>query len=160
VILALLVVAAVTPASARAQPQQVALVGTFTDLQTNTTGVAGGRFTATRFARQASALVLLGTVDVSFCIPDVDPKNCLASFGFAFPATVTGVSGTCDAIVVELAPLETDIPGDATARFTVDLEATPLVLTGSTRERRCALARRAATTQPLPALAAALNALL
>jgi hypothetical protein len=45
-------------------------------------------------------------------------------------------------------------------RFTVDLEATPLVLTGSTRERRCALARRAATTQPLPALAAALNALL
>jgi hypothetical protein len=156
-VLALAAVAAFAPGVARAQTE-VALTGVFTDTASSATGPAAGAFSLTNFAAEGHTLVANGSAAVGFCVPGVDPKNCLASFSVALTTTVTDVSGTCDAIVVTLGAIHIVVGGD---RFVVDLEAeSPLVLTGGTRQFRCAIARRAMSTEPLFTLAASLNLLL
>jgi hypothetical protein len=158
VLLAVAAVAAAAAAPGVASAQtETALSGVFTDTNTSATGPAGGLLSVTSFAAEGRTLVLNGTGHVSFCIPDVDPKNCLVSLGFSVTTTVTDVSGTCDAIVVTLDAIHTVAGG---GRFVLDLTASPLVLTGGSEQFRCAIARRAASNEPLYTLAASLNRLL
>ena len=157
VVLALVaLLAALAPGIARAQTE-VALVGTFTDTATSLTGPAGGAFSLASFGTQGKTLVASGDGEVSFCIPNVDPKNCLASFSVPLVLPATSVSGSCQAIVVTLGAIET-VVGD---RFVLDLQASdPLVLNGGSRQLRCAIARRAALHAPLFTLVPSLNRLL
>jgi hypothetical protein len=155
-VLALAAVAGAVPGMASAQTE-VALVGVFTDTSSSVTGPAGGVFSVTSFAGAGKPLVANGSVSTSFCVPGVDPKNCLASFDVPATTTVTEVSGDCDAIVVTLSAIHT-VVGD---RFVLDLQmASPLILTGGSPQLRCAIARRAASREPLFSLAASLNRLL
>jgi hypothetical protein len=150
------VAGAVAPGVASAQTE-TALSGVFTDTNSSVTGPAGGALSVTSFAAEEQTLVVNGSANISFCIPNVDPKNCLASFSVPVMTTVTDVSGTCDAIAVTLGAIHTVVGGD---RFVLDLTASPLILTGGSRQLRCAIARRAASNEPLFTLAASLNLLL
>jgi hypothetical protein len=153
-VLVLLATGTVVAGSASAQ-SEIALIGTFTG--GTTTAPAGGALTVTNFAAASRALVAAGAADVSFCLPDVDPKNCLATFDFPVTTRVTGVSGNCDAISVDLAAIHT-VVGE---RFTLDLDvANPLVLTGGPRYLRCAIALLAKHHVPTFILARPLNRLL
>jgi hypothetical protein len=135
----------------------VALIGVFTDTSSSVSGPAGGVLSVRSFAGEGKALVANASASISFCVPGVDPKNCLASFDVPVTTTVIDVSGNCDAIVVTLSAIHT-VVGD---RFVLDLQmASPLILTGGSRQLRCAIARRAASPEPLFSLAASLNRLL
>ena len=153
--LALLIIAAVAPAVAGAQTE-TALAGVFTDTGSPATGSARGAFSLASFATQEDTLVASGPAQVSFCLPDVDPQNCLATFEFTLGLPVTEVAGDCDTISVTLGGTRITV-GD---RFVLDVEATtPLALTGGTRAERCRIARHAGSTKAKQ-LARALNRLL
>jgi hypothetical protein len=155
-VLAVAAVAAVAPTVALAQTE-TALTGVFTDTSSSVTGPAGGAFSLTSFAAEEQTLVANGSAGISFCVPGVDPKNCLASFSGPLTTTVTDVSGDCDGIVIILGAIHTVLGG----RFVVDLQAAdPLILTGGSRQFRCAIARHAASNAPLFSLAGSLNRLL
>jgi hypothetical protein len=152
---AVLVLVAVTGGSAALAQSQIALVGTFTD--GGTIAPAGGALTVTRFSAARRTVLASGSAEVSFCLPDVDPKNCLATFDFPVSTGVTHVSATCDEVTVDLAPIHT-VVGD---RFTLDLAvANPLVLTGGLRYLRCTLAFLVKYHAPASLLARFLNPLL
>lgn len=155
-LLAFVSLVAFAPAIARAQTE-VALIGTFTDTDSSLSGPAGGAFSLTSFANQEQTLVATGSAHIGFCVPNVDPKNCLANITVTVTMPVTDVSGSCDGIIVTLGAIETVVVG----RFVFDLQvASPLVLTGGSTGLRCAIARRAASNEPLFTLAPSLNLLL
>jgi hypothetical protein len=156
-LLTLAAAAGAAPGVASAQTE-VALIGVFTDTSSSVTGPAGGVLSVTSFTAEGKALVANGSAQISFCVPGVDPENCLASFDVPATTTVTDVSGDCEAIVVTLDAIHIAVGGD---RFVLDLQAAgPLVLSGGSQPLRCALARRAASAEPLFSLAASLNRVL
>lgn len=155
-VLALVAAAAIAPALAHADVG-VGLVGTFTDTQTGATGNSAGALAVSSFSAEGDTLIGSGSDAFSFCIPDVEPKNCLASFGGPVTVTVTSVAGDCDAILVEVAPIRETVQD---GRFVVDLATFgPLVLDGGPQGLRCAVARRAASGAPLRTLAGPLTRL-
>jgi hypothetical protein len=155
-VFSLVALAALAPGLARAQPTAVGLIGTFLDTETSISGVAGGQFIPTGFDSEDHTLVLSGTGLVAFCVPNVDPKNCSAGFELSLTMPVIAIGATCDAVSVTLGPVE----AIAGVRFVLDLHSTdPVVLSGSSRQFRCALARRVGSNEPLFTLAGALNTL-
>ena len=155
-VLVLVASAVITPGLAYADAQ-TGLVGTFTDTQTGVTGPSAGALAISEFSAAGETLVASGSDAFAFCIPDVEPKNCQASFGGPVTTTVMSVSGGCDAILVEVAPIRETVWD---ARFVIDLTTFgPLVLDGGQRGMRCAVARRATSKAPLRTLANALTRL-
>ena len=127
--LVLALAGAVAPARA---DSAVGVQGEFYDQVTQTTGAVSGALYIADFAADGHALVATGFAAISLCVPGVDPKNCAASYDFAVVATVTGISGSCDAIVLEFDPVE-GVVGD---RFEIALQAvTPLVGAGVLPQR-------------------------
>ena len=123
---------------------------------TQTSGPVSGAFSIGGFSAEGQTLVASGVVAISLCFPGVDPKNCLASYGFATTVEVTAISGTCDAITLEFAPIQGFV-GD---RFEIEAQAvTPLVSEESQRRLQCTIARQAETAKPLFTFAPLLNRL-
>lgn len=146
---------AVAPAAARAD-SGVGVQGEFYDLVTGTTGPVSGALYIADFSADGHTLVATGSAAISLCSPGVDPKNCGASYGFAVTTTVTAISGSCDAIVLEFGAIEGFV-GD---RFDIDLHAvTPLVGAGDQRGLQCTIARQAQTSKPLFTFASSLDRL-
>jgi hypothetical protein len=136
---------AVAPAAARAE-SAVGIQGEFHDRVTGTSGPVSGALYLADFSADGRALVATGFAAIGLCVPGVDPKNCAASYDCAVATTVTAISGICDAIVLELDPIE----GFVGARFDVVVQAvTPLVGNGDQRRPQCTIARQAQTSKPL-----------
>jgi hypothetical protein len=155
-LLALVASAAIAPALAHADAA-VGLVGTFSDTQSGATGYAAGVLAISSFSAEGGGLIGTGSDAFGFCIPDVDPKNCQASFGGPVTVSVTSVAGDCDAILVEVEPIRETV---SDGRFVVDLETFgPLVLDGGPRGLRCAVARRTSSDAAPQSLAGALTRL-
>jgi len=131
------------PATAAAAGSvDVALVGTFT-APSGATGVVGGVLTIEGFADDGG-LIALATASYSLCIPDVDPKNCLASLIQAVQVPVARVAATCAAVTVDLAAFTPASPPELTG-YILDFDAIEVTLTADTaaaQRTACALARQ------------------
>jgi hypothetical protein len=108
------------PHVAAAASVTAAATGSFT--APGGSGPVGGAFTLERFANDDGELVALGTLAYSLCVPNVDPKNCLATVTqeVAIPVTALSVSGTD--LQLSLGPLTLVSPpslSDFTIQFDV-----------------------------------------
>ena len=153
-IVAVVLASAAWPAVAGAA--DVAVVGSFTDTVTGSTGPVSGALFGVMFDAQDKTLLATGQVAISLCIPGVDPKNCLASYDAPITTPVLAISGGCDGIVADLGTFHL-LVGD---RFVLDLETFgPLVGAGDRTRLQCTIARRVEAGAPLFTLAPSLNQL-
>ena len=107
-------------------------------------GPVGGVLTLNGFAEEEGALVALGTVSYSLCVPNVDPKNCLASLTQEAAFPVTAISASCGELQLTLGPV-TLISPPGLPDFTIQLDAISLDIAPDSQlaqNRLCALAHR------------------
>lgn len=109
-------------------------------------GPVGGAYTLSGFANQEGELVAVGTLMYSLCIPNVDPKNCLATLSqeLALPITAVSVSASCSELQITLAPT-TLVSPPGLPDFTIALNAISFDIASNahpTQNLLCALASR------------------
>jgi hypothetical protein len=107
-------------------------------------GPVNGAFTLSGFANQEGELVALGTVSYSLCIPDVDPKNCLATVTQEVALPVTVVASSCVELRLTLAPT-TLVSPPTLPDFAIHLDAIALNLAADSHPAQdllCAIAHR------------------
>jgi hypothetical protein len=109
-------------------------------------GPVGGAYTLSGFANQEGELVGVGTLTYSLCIPNVDPKNCLATLSqeLALPVTAVSVSASCGELQISLAPT-TLVSPPTLPDFTIALNAISFDIASNahpTQNLLCALASR------------------
>jgi hypothetical protein len=128
--------------------------GTFT-APSGATGSVGGAFTLRSFGAEGSTLVATGDLLYSLCIPDVDPKNCLATIGQTVAIPVTAITASCSGVHLVIGPL-TVVSPPSLEGYVLDFDAATLDLspsTGAGSGLACALGHRASASGPSPALA-------
>jgi hypothetical protein len=121
---------------------EVALVGTFTD-PSGIVGGAGGVVSIQGFADDRG-VVAEGVATYSLCIPNVDPKNCLATLTQAVTIPVSSLSATCAQATIDLAAL-TIVSPPSLDGFTLNFDPIEVVFTAdtaTTQRSACAIARR------------------
>jgi hypothetical protein len=133
--------AALAPASAQAATAPgVAFGGTF--VEGSSTGPVDGAFYLDGFSGGAGTVNATGTAFFSLCVPDVDPKNCLASFSERLRIPISTLAASCDELDLALGGVEIQEPP-----FTIDFDPVSVVIAGSSTKDRtilCALSHRLA----------------
>jgi hypothetical protein len=107
-------------------------------------GPINGAFTLEGFANQEDELVALGTVSYSLCIPDVDPKNCLATVTQDVALPVAAIAVSCEELRLTLEPT-TLVSPPTLPGFTIRLDAIVFDLTAGSHPAQdllCAVAHR------------------
>lgn len=105
------VVLIVTPGLVKAEvnSRTVGWGSTFTH-GSGVTGGVGGDFTLDQFVVIDKKLQVEGDLNLSLCLVGVDPKNCLASVNQFRAFEVAQLSGTCEQLHVETAPVDITDP--------------------------------------------------
>jgi hypothetical protein len=121
----------------------VGVGGSFTT-PSGASGPVGGRFTLEGFSEQDGELVAFGTTTYSLCVPNVEPKNCLATVTQPLELPVASLSATCTELQLVLGPLDFaaffTLPG-----FTIHFDQASLTVSpepGPAANLLCALAHR------------------
>jgi hypothetical protein len=124
-------------------PVAVGTVGSFTTTS-GASGPVGGRFTLEGFSEQDGELVAFGTVTYSLCVPNVDPKNCLATVTQPLEWAVASLAASCAELQLVLGPVDFaaffTLPG-----FTIHFDQASLAVSpepGPAANLLCALAHR------------------
>ena len=131
------------PSVAAPEDLVVPLGGSFTTLS-GASGPVGGRFTLKGFREQDGELVAVGTFAYGLCVPNVEPKNCLANVTQSIDLVVDSLSASCAELQLVLGPDEfaalPTLPG-----FTIHVDQVTLVFSpepGPAANLLCALAHR------------------
>jgi len=121
----------------------VGVVGSFTTTS-GASGPVGGAFTLEGFSEQDGELVAFGTVAYSLCVPNVDPKNCLATVTQPLEWAVASLAASCAELQLVLGPVDFaaffTLPG-----FTIHFDQASLTVSperGPAANLLCALAHR------------------
>jgi hypothetical protein len=128
------------------------------------TGAVGGSFTLEQFAIQQGQLVGSGEAALSLCVLGVDPKNCLASISQDIALRVAEIAGTCDHLMITLAPI--DITDPSLPGYTLHIPALVFdfapdsALPSEYNRLLCVIAHRSTGGAPLWTYASSLNKLI
>jgi hypothetical protein len=119
-------------------------IGGYFSTPSGASGHVGGQFTLEGFSERDGELVAFGTVSYSLCVPDVDPKNCLASQTQRLELPVASLSASCAELQLVLGPVDlAAAPG--LSGFTLHFDQVSLAVSpesGPAANLLCALAQR------------------
>ena len=119
-------------------------IGGFFTTPSGASGFVGGRFTLEGFSERDGELVAFGPVSYGLCVPNVDPKNCLANETQRIELPVASLSATCTELQLVLGPVDVAGPPSLSG-FILHFDQVSLAVSpesGPAANLLCALAHR------------------
>jgi hypothetical protein len=108
----------------------IGIGGSFTTAS-GASGPVGGQFSIASFADQDGQLVAVGTVSYSFCMPGVDPKNCLVTLTQPLSLPVSTIASSCGELELGLSSSDVVSPY-LPSGFTIHFDAASLSVSTET----------------------------